>query len=286
MPVRSMGGGRRFVSVPSSGGGSSSTAYPDASNTGVPSGTSLTLFNTDFTTSSNGQVINQLDIRGSLIINHTGVVVTKCKISQWSIYGVDCESGHSMTMTDCTVDGGVNPGTCIVNNNLTLLRCDIKGAENGCDVGGNVDIQDCFFHDFYNAGADPHTDCIQINDGADSITIKHNTFLSYGADGSETTSCIISPQAATGVANWLIEDNVFAGGAFSLYGPQNGAGTNIVIKDNKFWRLVHPGSSGAFGDWTDCTDETISGNQYGAFSGGYNSTTKLISGTWSGTPLP
>jgi pectate lyase len=276
-------GRARFVPAPSGGG---SSTYPDASNTGVPAGTSLTLFNGDFTTSSNNQVINQLDIRGSLIVNHTGVTVTKCKISLWSIFGVQCEGGPSMTMSDCTIDGGVNPGTCIVNNNFTLRRCDIKGAENGLDVGSNVDVQDCFFHDLYNGGGDPHADCIQINDGADNITIKHNTMLSYGADGSETTSCIISPQASTGVSNWLIDDNVMAGGAYALYGPQNGTGTSITISNNKFWRLLHPGSAGAFGDWSDCTDENISGNQYGTFTGGYNSTTKTISGTWSGTALP
>lgn len=272
--------GRRFVRS-----ASSSSGYPDASNTGVPVGTSLTLHNSDLTTSSNGQVIDSLDIRGSLIVNHTGVVVTKCKISQWTIFGVECESGGSLSMSDCLIDGGVNPGTCIVNNNLTLRRCDIKGAENGLDLGSNNDIQDCFIHDLYNSGADPHADCIQINNGADNLTIKHNTLLSYGADGSETTSCIISPQASTGVSNWLIDDNVMAGGAFALYGPQSGTGTSITISNNKFWRLLHPGSAGAFGDWTEAADETISGNEYGTFSGGYNSTTKLISGTWSGTPL-
>lgn len=266
-----------------------SSGFPDASNTGVPAGTSLTLFNTDLFTSSNNQVIDSLDIRGSLVINHTGVTVTKCRISNWSIFGVECEPGaHSMTMSDCTIDGGVNPGTCVVNSNFTMLRCDVKGAENGWDVGSSVTIQDCFCHDLYNAGADPHADCIQLNDGASNVTIRHNTLLSKGADGSDTTSCIISPLASTGINNITIDNNVMAGGAFSLYGPQSGTGTAITITSNKFWDLYFPGSgrSGAFGSWTDATDEaTVSGNSFGSFTG-YDATNKLILGTWSGTPLP
>lgn len=272
-------GRARFLPAPTSSG------YPDSSNTGVPAGTSLTVFNGDLTTSSNNQVIDSLDIRGSLIVVHTGVTVTKCKISQWTIFGVECDSGSSMTMSDCTIDGGVNPGTCVTNSGITLLRCDIKGAENGFDLGSNVDIRDCFIHDLYNS-VEAHADGAQINDGADNITIKHNTFLSRGADGSDTTSCIISPQASTGVQNWLIEDNVFAGGAYSLYGPQNGTGTNIVVRGNKFWKgLYFTTTSAAFGNWTDCTDETISGNELGSFTGGYDATGKRILGTWSGTPL-
>jgi hypothetical protein len=264
----------------------STSGYPDASNTGVPAGTTLTPYNADFYTSSNGQVIDALDIHGSLIVSHTGVTVTRCRISQWSIFGVDCEVGaHSLTMSDSMVDGGVGPGTCVVNSNFTLLRCDIKGAENGLDVGSNVVVQDCFIHDLFNSD-EAHADGIQFNDGVSDVIIQHNTILSRGADGTDTTSCIISPPAFTGVTNVTITDNVFAGGAFSLYGPQGGSGTNVTITDNKFWTLYFAGKSGAFGSWTDAADESVvSGNQLGAFSGGYNAVTKRIVGDWSGVPL-
>jgi hypothetical protein len=152
-------------------------------------------------------------------------------------------------------------------------------------IGTNCDIQDCFIHDLYNDVVS-HTDCIQTDDGVSFITLKHNTLLSLGIDGTETTSAFICPQASTGPHDLLFDNNVLMGGAFSLYGPQNGAGTRVTITNNKFWRLIHPGSSGAFGDWTDCTDEAVvSGNQFGTFSGGYDSTNKLILGTWSGSPL-
>jgi hypothetical protein len=263
-----------------------SSGYPDASNTGIPVGTSLKLHNTDFTTSSNGQLVDALDIRGSLIINHTGVTVTRCRVSEWSVFGMLCESPHTVTITDSHIEGGVNPGTCVYNSGYTFLRCDIEGAENGFDIGGDVTIEDCFIHDLYNEGVDAHADGIQIEDGADNITIRHNTILSRGADDSDTTSAIISPQASSGVSNWLIHNNAMAGGASTLYGPQNGTGTNITITDNKFWDLYFPlsGSSGFFYSWTEASDEsTISGNQLGRFSGGYDTSNKLILGTWSGT---
>jgi hypothetical protein len=267
------------------------SGYPDASNTGVPAGTSLTLHNSGFTTSSNGQVIDSLDIRGGLFINHLNVTVTKCRISEWGIFGAWCDvdgisSTQSVTMSDCTVDGGVNPGTGVTNSNFTLLRCDVKGSENSFDVHHNVTIQDCFIHDLYNGGADPHADGIQINDGGYNINISHNTILSQGADGSGTTSAIISPQASSSPHDWVINDNVLAGGSYTLYGPQNGAATNITISNNKFWTLWFTGKSGGNGSWTDADDEaTVSGNQLGAFSGGYDSVNKLILGSWSGVPV-
>lgn len=265
-----------------------STGYPDASNTGVPAGTSLTVHNGDFTTSSNGQIINAMEIRGTLIVNHSNVVVTNTLIinsnNDW-LWGVQCEGeSTSVTLTDCTIDGQVNVGTCIEDRNYTLIRCDIKGAENGLDANHDVTMQDCFIHDLFNGGADPHADGVQINNGGFNMTFTHNTILSKGADGSDTTSCIISPQASTNPHDWLIEDNVFAGGAFSLYGPQNGTGTNVVIRNNKFWELYFTGKSGAFGSWTDASDETVSGNELGSFDS-YDSVNKLIVGTWSGTPL-
>jgi hypothetical protein len=263
-----------------------SAGYPDFSNTGVPSGTSLTVHNGDFTTSSNNQVIDSLDIRGSVIVNHTGVIIRKCKIWQWSIYGILCEGAGSCTIEDCEINGGNDNFTCVANSDFTALRCRVTGAENGFDVGSNVTIEDCFLYDLDNGGVDPHADGIQINDGADNLIIRHNTILSRGFDDTDTTSCIISPQASSGVSTWLIHDNVFAGGAYSLYGPQNGAGTSVTITDNKFWELYFTGKSAAFGSWTEANDEaTVSGNQLGEFSGGYDSTNKLILGTWSGTPL-
>jgi hypothetical protein len=286
---------------------SSGAAYPSAANTphmldattlayydtsGTQHTTTLTTHVGDWTITTPNQVIDSMHITGSLIIQASGVIVRKTLIDSWSVFGVDVENtgGYSLTLEDSIVDGtAANGGTCIVNSNLTVRRCNVFGAENGFDVGVNATITDCYVHDLYNPGAplDPHADCLQTNDGSVNINISHNTLLCRGSaatGGLDGTSCIISPQASTNPHDWLIDDNVMAGGAFSLYGPQNGAGTNIVISNNKFW-TYYEATVGAFGPWTDCLDETISGNSKGAFAGGLTPNDLLLASAWSGTPL-
>ena len=53
-----------------------------------------------------------------------------------------------------------------------------------------------------------------------NITIRHNTIYAIGPDGSFGTSAIISNRG--GDQNILIENNLLAGGAATLYCEQNG----------------------------------------------------------------
>lgn len=267
------------------------SGYPDSSNTGVPDGTSLTLYGgSELFTSSNGQVIDAMEVQGSIIVQHTNVTISRCLVNTWTIYGIDCEGSASCTITDSTIVGGDAAYTNLYNTNMTVQRCDISRGVNGMAAGHNVTVEDCFFHDLYNLGDDPHADCIEMDNGAGvhDVTFRHNTFLSRGYDGSDTTSCIISTPSAFSPTDVTITNNVFAGGAYSLYGPTPGTGVRWAITDNKFWDLYFPGTgrSGFFGTWSDATDEaTVTGNEIGRFSGGYDSTNQLILGTWSGTPL-
>jgi hypothetical protein len=78
-----------------------------------------------------------------------------------------------------------------------------------------------------------------------------------GADGSFGTSAIISNRGTD--RNVLIQNNLLAGGAFTLYCEQGARGNNYRVLDNHFSRKF--GSKGGFyGPSTDCSDETQSGN--------------------------
>jgi hypothetical protein len=73
------------------------------------------------------------------------------------------------------------------------------------------------------------------------------------------TSAIITAKTATAPVNVLYQNNLMAGGAFTLYCDQNGAGTNFRVISNAFSKVFYP-TVGAFGPSTDCADETQSGN--------------------------
>lgn len=248
--------------------GSTLTYYPNMPTDATPSTTTLTLDAGDFTTSSNGQVIQDLEITGSVIVQHNDVILRRCWIHNWSIFGVYAEFGaftvgHPLIIEDCLIEAPTSGSgaTSVTNSNFIARRCRIRDAENGFDVGANVTIQDCFIYPLYNAAGDPHADGIQTQSGgaASDITIRHNTIFCRGSDGvSEVdgTSCIICAIGTTSFTNITIDNNFMAGGAFSLYGPQSTTGTNVRITDNHFGTNFNS-TVGAFGPWTDATDESV-----------------------------
>ena len=108
-------------------------------------------------------------------------------------------------------------------------------------------MEDSYIHDLYNS-AEAHTDGIQFAAGHSStarscagvlnVTIRHNTIYGMGADGSFGTSAIISNSG--GDTNVLIENNLLAGGAYTLYCEQRATGVNYRVLNNRFSRKFSP----------------------------------------------
>lgn len=266
LPVVAAGGWPSASNTPSVSG-STLTYYPNFPTDSTPSTTTLTLSAGDLTTSSNGQIIQDKEITGSVIIQHNDVIIRRCWVHNWSIFGIDAEdaaftNGHPAIIEDCLVSAPTSGtgSTAILNSNIIVRRCRVRDAENGFDLGHDVNIQDCFIYPLYNVGG-AHADGIQTQSGgpAANITIRHNTIFCRGTDGGpevDGTSCIICAIGTTSFNNIFIDHNFFAGGAFSLYGPQSTTGTNVQITDNHFGTNFNS-TVGAFGPWTDATDESV-----------------------------
>lgn len=140
------------------------SGLPNASTTGVPAGTTLTVVNGDFNTSSNNQVVTALDIRGTCSVNHSGVTLQSCKIGMVYCSG---PTPANLTLQDCKIVGipTWNSGITIVGSGGVLRRCDVSGVERGIWLeSSNSLIEDCYFHGLINntGTPDPHIDGIQI----------------------------------------------------------------------------------------------------------------------------
>jgi hypothetical protein len=154
---------------------------------------------------------------------------------------------------------------------------EITHCENGFDINQNVLVEDSFIHDLY-------TDSINHMDGAQfgcghwapgysgsscasgyapgvlNVTFRHNTIYAISASGQFGTSAIISNRTPNVDHNVLIEDNLMAGGAYTLYCDQDGAtGVNYRVINNRF-STKFKSSVGYYGVSTACSDETQSGN--------------------------
>ncbi len=241
-----------------SGGGSSSCAlpdYPDASCTGVPAGTSLTVVNGDMTISTADTVIEGKDIRGCVEVTAPGVIIRKSKIVADCFYVIKSHGvgGTWLLIEDSEISCDDNSGTGVGDSYITIRRANIHGCENGLDVDGYFDIQDSYIHDLYN-GPGAHSDGIQTNNGGTNITIKHNTIYSDAG----TSSIILHDNGAD---NTVIRDNLLAGGAYTLYCARPGASSNFDLINNHFSTKFFD-TVGDFGPWTDCDDDaSVPGNQ-------------------------
>ena len=249
--------------------------YPDASCTGVPTGIALTVVNGNMTISTANTIVDSKDIRGCIIVTAPGVIIRNSKITcSNGSYAIDTigVSGTWLTIQDSEISCGNRIGTIAIGEEqVTALRNDISGCENGFDTNKNMLIQDNYIHDLAQGGS-AHTDGIQMWSTATGVTIQHNRIYA-GIDG---TSAIISPSAGT--LGTIIRDNLFAGGAWTLYCRQNGSGGQQII-NNHFSTFFLP-KVGVAGPWTECGDEAVvTGNVY-------HETGQLLPGQSGALPPP
>lgn len=297
MAVCLAGGGLVYQQVENGGGAQACAAFPsfpDASCTGVPSGTSLTAYTGPTTITTNNTVIDSKDVTDCLTIQATGVVISNSYIhcdtgSFGYVVSVQDEDGaFDVTITDselyCSANRGNSQG--LGSAFITARRVDIHGCENGMDINQGVDIQDSYIHDLFQSSNGTlyppdgtHTDGIQFglghfdppgspspDDGVINVTIQHNTILSMCAGASTpesnadcyTTSAIIDHSFAQNT-NITISQNLLAGGAFTLYCSIGFTGVNYHVDSNHF-STRYKSTVGYFGHSSDCSDESQSGN--------------------------
>ena len=127
-------------------------------------------------------------------------------------------------------------------------------------------VEDSYIHDLYNGG-DSHMDGMQLAghwngrgfvDGAVNVTIRHNTIYGIGPGGSFGTSAIFTDRPDN--TNILIENNLLAGGAFTIYCEQGSKSAPTTAYSTTTSAASTRRRSGPDGPATECSDETQSGN--------------------------
>lgn len=188
--------------------------WPNAANTGVRAGTNLTRHDGNMTVNTDGAVIRELDIRGTLTIKTRGVTIENCRITtgnSWDWYAV-LTAGDTI-IQDCTINGGnVNAGQNGINGSGKFFRNNIFNTENGIAPGSNTLIQDNYIHDFMAPGA-PHYDGIQIDGGQSNVSIRHNTIVNQWPQ----TSAVMINNWAGPISNIEIDENLLIGGGYTVY---------------------------------------------------------------------
>ena len=237
----------------------SPAGYPDASNAGVPAGTSLaTGYNqsTGYGVAS-GTVILARDITCNAPMEHpagdAGKTITyrNCRFTDGGVYWMVLgERGVKLVFDHCTFRGvgASNPANdaALNGSDITLIGCDIYNTGDGVKIGSRVVIQDTWIHALY-VQAESHNDSVQsmgtAGNGAEGsgARIVHNTL-----DASNGATCItLSTGSAESMRDILVEDNLFACNGVSVTGGYDAGRdslskvSNIIYRNNKLKQGSH-----------------------------------------------
>jgi hypothetical protein len=234
--------------------------FPDASCTGVPAGTTLTIVNGNMDISTAGTEINGKDIRGCVNVTAPGVIIKNSKIAcDDLVVHSHVTNGTPLTIQDSELTCNDGVGTAIGDVNIKVLRVHIHGCENGFDADSDMEIRDSYIHDLFE-GPETHTDGLQSAIGSNMI-IDHNTIYDYktGCHAPAPEGSLCNGTAAVNInnssngpvsSNTTISNNLLAGGAYTLYCPIVPT-SNFRVINNHFTTIYGP-KVGEYGPATSC----------------------------------
>ena len=161
---------------------------PNATNTGVPAGTSLTAYTGPMTITTPGTVIDGKIINGTLIIEAANVTIKNSVVQNFGFWGIDASAAAAVgnvTVQNCTLTGSssMDHDSAIVGSG-TFIGNNISNTENGILLqdGASV-VRDNYIHDLNDNFGDPHYDGIALQGGQNHVLIEHNTII--GRDTSD-----------------------------------------------------------------------------------------------------
>ncbi len=229
------------------------SGFPGPSNTGVPQGTALTVFNGDMVVTTPGAHIDRMEIRGYVTIKAPGVVISNSRIiglasALQTSKGLVQVSGSVPTASVTVVDSELyaqvpSPNVNgVMGKNMTLTRVNIHDVIDSVHItGDNVTVTDSWLHNNLYYVADPswggqpsHNDSVQIQSGS-GIALQHNTI-----QGANNAAIMVTQD--TGPVSMTVERNFIDNGACSInlaqktYGPIQGTTiANNTFGGNTWW---------------------------------------------------
>ena len=231
---------------------------PDATNTGVPTGTVLTP-SSDITVTTPNTVIDAKDINGAIFVNANNVTIQNSKIhNTWSAYMAikisDTAIGTKILHSTLYTTAGGYEG--IIGGNFTACGNDISGFENGMTIGGDTIVQANYFHNLQSAQVGAHYDGIEIYSGSNQKILGNNILMTDKAGNwlDETGAINLTATWST-IANTVINGNWIGGGSYTLYiRTSTSFGTyvysNIKVSNN-VWYGIAPKGYANYGPMSD-----------------------------------
>lgn len=202
--------------------GTTRDQFPDEDCTGVLPGVTRTSSGS-ITTSSNGQIIENLNVSGRITVQHDNVTIRNVRVTNpngVAITNIAAETDN-LLIEDVELDGTGNAtGASAVDFfNYTLRRANIHHYGEGPGCGNNNVIDEMYYHDpldLESTGA--HQDGVQCEGGNNNIVRHSAIILNFIGGGTFGNAAIVFGGDTSGN---IAEYNLLAGGGFTLYPSRN-----------------------------------------------------------------
>jgi hypothetical protein len=194
----------------------------------------LTVHEGDLTVSQDGEVVENLEIRGELRITANNVVVRNVWVYTTSFWTIYVQSG-SATFQDVEIGHPDFVGERgIGGDNISASNLDIHSVEDGIKIGSNVVYNGVRVHDLRSRSSSPHADAVQADGGSSNVVIKNSSLDSSGPLGNGNAAVIIKSDLGS-LSNITFTNNYLNGGNYTVYVRDGGYGmpSNITFTNNR-----------------------------------------------------
>jgi hypothetical protein len=248
----------------------SSCNYPDATNTGVPAGTTLKQVPSQVssgpgwsynaagktvTVTVAGTVLSGLYIPYNLVINASNVTVKNVQVVTSGNFGISLTHTKGVTIENSTISGtNATSGRVAYaiddvyadSTGMTIKANNISAFRSGIQISTGL-AQGNYLHDPGFVAGD-HTNGFYVNGGTQPLTITGNTIFDPLGQTDAINLDAGTPGPSAPVANKSITNNFLAGGSYTIYaGAASGSPTSkIVITGNRFGQHYYA-KSGQYG---------------------------------------
>ena len=261
----------------------SKCGYPDATNTGVPAGTKLLSVPGQISSgpgwhyvssgyvevNGNGAVLSGLYIPYNLDITGSNVTVKNSRIVTSGYFAVSLRHTSGVTIENSTISGsnattgragvditdiyGDSTAMVIKSNNISNFKTAVQ-VSTGMVTGNYI----------HNPGyiSGDHTNGIFDTGSTQPLSVTGNTIVN--SFGQTDAISLDASQAGQVIANKTIENNLLAGGSYTIYGGNSlgNSSNHMLIKNNRFGQdyFAKSGQYGPVAYFTTSSTNIWSGN--------------------------
>jgi Right handed beta helix region len=204
---------------------------------------------------TDGAVLQGLDVAGSIEVTANNVTIEDVRVVQdGDTYGIGLLHTSNVTISHCEVYSETGSGASRLEVGIKDIAGDTVGTtveytnvwhtSTGIQISAGL-VQDNYVHDMGYTSGD-HINGFTSNAGrGQGLTVNHNTIL----DQMDQTDAISLFEDFGAQYDALVENNLIAGGSYTLYAGANSGGQatyNIRVIGNRFSRVYYH-TGGVFG---------------------------------------